>query len=84
MKLTIRIWILIIFLIISLISIVNFPALFQKGVEIKNIDQNSSAFTSGLKLGDIITSVNNQPVENLADYSKEINLVFKDKILQVY
>jgi len=79
MKLTIRIWILIIFLIISLISIVNFPALFQKGVEIKNIDQNSSAFTSGLKPGDIITSVNNQPVENLADYSKEINLLFKDK-----
>ena len=79
MKLTIRIWILIIFLIISLISIVNFPALFQKGVEIKSIDQNSSAFTSGLKPGDIITSVNNQPVENLADYSKEINLLFKDK-----
>ncbi len=79
MKLTIRIWILVIFLAISLISIVNFPALFQNGVEIKNIEQNSSAITSGLKQGDIITSVNNNPVESLADYSKEINLLFKDK-----
>ena len=79
MKLTLRIWILAIYLIISLISIVNFHALVQNGVEIKNIEQNSSAITSGLKQGDIIISVNNNPVQSLADYSREINLLFKDK-----
>ncbi|MEM3113459.1 MAG: MMPL family transporter [Candidatus Pacearchaeota archaeon] len=79
MKLTLRIWVLIIFLLLSTIVIINFQALLQKGVEIKDIEQNSSAFTSGLKIGDIITSVNNMPVENIMDYSKAISSLFKDK-----
>ena len=78
MKLTWKIWLLIILLIISIISIFNVQELFEKGVIIKSIDSNSTAFTSGLKTGDIINSVNNKPVSNFQEYSSTMSFLFKE------
>jgi len=79
MKLTFRIWILIIFLILSLLALVGFPPTFlEKGVIVKDVDINSTAFDSGLKKGEIITSVNEQKINNAEDYSKVINSLLQD------
>ena len=68
-KLTLRIWILIILLITAAVFIVN-PQAFSKGVVIKEITQNSSAYLAGIKTGEIIKSINEQPISNVEDYSK--------------
>ena len=73
-KLTWRIWALIILLALSLLSIFSFPPLFlSKGVVIKSVEVNSTIFNEGLKQGEIITSINNQPVNNFDDYSKIVS-----------
>src|SRR3989338_4569374 len=74
-KLTWRIWALVILLALSILSIFSFPPLFlSKGVIIKGVEINSTAFNEGLKQGEIITSINNQPVNNFKDYSKAVSL----------
>ena len=64
MKLTWRIWLMLIFLVASILLIPNFQGLTTTGVIVKSIDQNSTAFDAGLRSGDIITDVNNQQVSN--------------------
>ena len=76
MKLSIRIWILIIVLILSLLSMFGLPPTFlEKGVKISNIELNSTAFDSGLRQGQIITAIDNIQINNLEDY----NNIFQDK-----
>src|SRR3989339_680413 len=73
MKLTWRIWILIIILVMSLISIFGIPPTFmQKGVIITSIDSNSTAFIQGLKQGQVITGVDGEDINNLEDYTRII------------
>jgi len=69
LKFTWRIWLWIIVLILAIVSIVNFPNLFQKGVIIKSVEQNSSAFEQGLRANQIITAIDGKSVTNLQDYS---------------
>ncbi len=72
-KLTFRIWILIIVLILSLISIFGLPPSFlEKGILITGVESNSSAFEQGLRQGQIITSIDGKAVENIDDFSKII------------
>ena len=72
-KLTFRIWILIIILILSLISIFGLPPSFlEKGVLITGVEQNSSAFEQGLRQGQIITAIDGKSVESIDDFSKII------------
>jgi preprotein translocase subunit SecD len=79
LKLTWKIWLLIIVVILSLLSIFSFPPLFlSKGVVIKSIEQNSTAFDSGLRQGDIIVSINGEPVSNFQDYSNILAPIFKN------
>jgi len=79
MKLTWRLWLLIIFLVGSLLSIFAFPPMFlEKGVVIVNIDSDSTAFESGLASGQIITTINGQQVSNFQDYSTVINNIFEN------
>ena len=63
-KLSFRIWLLIIILIASLLSIFVSSsygfAIFQKGVLITSVEQNSSAFEQGLRQGQIIIGIDNQ------------------------
>ncbi len=68
-KLTFRIWVWIIVLILSLIAIINFSNLFQHGVLIKSVEQNSSAFEQGLRQGQIITAIDGKKITSLEDFS---------------
>lgn len=70
LKLTWRIWLLIIFLAFSFLSILGFPLLlFQKGVLIESVDSNSTSFEQGLRGGQIITEIDGKEILNLEDYS---------------
>jgi preprotein translocase subunit SecD len=73
MKLSWRIWLLIIVLLLSTLAI---SPSFEKGVVIKSVEQNSTAYEEGLRSGLIIKSINNNPVNNIDDYTKEISSIF--------
>ncbi|MFW5847248.1 MAG: hypothetical protein ACOCUU_03775 [Nanoarchaeota archaeon] len=76
-KLTWKIWILIIFLILSFISIFGLPPKFlQQGVEIKSIDSNSTAIEQGFKQGQTIISINNQEINSIQEYSEKITSIY--------
>ncbi len=76
-KLTFRIWILIIVLILSLISIFGLPPSFlEKGILITGVEQNSSDFEQGLRQGQIITSIDGKTINNAEDFSKIIQEKF--------
>ena len=78
MKITLRIWILIAFIMFSLITILSIPPLFlQNGVVVNSVQQNSTISEQGLTSGMIITQINNIPINNLQDYSKVMN-IFSD------
>jgi preprotein translocase subunit SecD len=69
MKLGLRVWILIIVLLLSFLAISPWKA-FEKGVLIKSVELNSSAFDAGLKPDQIISSIDGKIVNNMNDYSK--------------
>jgi preprotein translocase subunit SecD len=70
MKIGFRLWVLIIVLALSLISIFGLPPTFlTKGVEITSVTQNSSAFEQGLKQGQIITAIDGISVDNINDFT---------------
>ena len=70
-KLTWRIWVLIVAVVLSLLSIFGFSLnFFQEGVIVTSVDTNSIAFEEGLKQGDIIIRIDGQQITNLEDYSK--------------
>lgn len=69
-KFTWKIWLWIIFFVLSLISIFVTPNFMQKGVLIKNVEVNSSSFDQGIKAGEIITSIDGQTIKDVADFSK--------------
>lgn len=48
----------------------------QAGVSIRAVDQNSSAFEQGLRQGQIIIAVNNQPIVTVADYATAFEGLF--------
>tara|TARA_Y100000310_G_C20698409_1_gene827377 strand:- start:2983 stop:4512 length:1530 start_codon:yes stop_codon:yes gene_type:complete len=76
MKLTLRIWVMLIILISSIFLIINFSAITSSGIIVNSIESNSTASASGLTQGEIITSVNGRQVKNLEDYSKEMTALF--------
>jgi len=75
MKITLRVWILIIVLILSLLVI---SPSFKKGVIIKSVEKNSSAYEEGLRSGMIIKSINGENINNIEDYSRIINSIFQN------
>ena len=73
MKLTIRVWILLIFVVSSIIFIFSIPPLFlQNGVLVKSVEQNSTIFEKGLRQGMIIESINGISTAHVSDYSKAL------------
>jgi preprotein translocase subunit SecD len=81
-KLGFRIWLWIIILIFSLIAIFPLSNIFQKGVLITSVDQNSTAFEEGLRQGQIITAIDGKTIENLDDFVSIINSEFPSNISQ--
>ena len=75
MALTLRIWILIFFIIAAAIAI-NPLGYFEKGVIIKSITQNSSAALAGITRGEIIQSINSLDIKDIVDYSSIIEKAF--------
>lgn len=70
LKLTWRIWVLLIVLIMSLLAILGMPlTLFENGVLVTSVEQNSALFEQGLRQGDIIISVDGKQINNVADFS---------------
>jgi len=76
-KLTWKIWLLIIILAFSLLSIFSLPPTFlEKGVLITSVETNSTAFEQGLRQGQIITNIDNTPIENLEGFSNALKEKF--------
>lgn len=73
MKISWRIWLLIIILALSVIAI---SPSFEKGVVIKSVEKNSSAYDGGLRPNMIIKSINGKTINNFQDYSDAINSLF--------
>jgi len=83
-NLTFKIWIMIIFLILALLAIFSFPPTFlEKGVIVKSIDQNSSAFKEGLTQGETIIAINENQINDFQDYSNTITNLFQDTTEQI-
>ncbi len=70
-KLTWKIWLLMIALILSLLSIFSFPPTFmEKGLLIRSVEQNSTAYESGLRQGQKIIVVDSKTINSIEDYSQ--------------
>ncbi len=73
LKLGVRIWILIILLVFSLLSIFGMPPTFlEKGVLVTSVEQNSTSFDAGLRKGQIIVKINSNKINGVEDYSEII------------
>jgi len=73
MKLTWKIWLLIIILLLCMLSIFGFPpTFFQKGVVIASVEQNSTALEQGLRSGQIITAIDGNKINNLEDFTNSL------------
>jgi len=77
LKFTWKIWLLIIFLLFSFISIFGlYPGFLQKGVLITHIEPNSLAAEQGLKSGQIINYIDGNEISSITDYSEIISKKF--------
>jgi preprotein translocase subunit SecD len=74
-KLTWRIWVLIVALLLSLLAI--HPS-FQSGAVVKYVEKDSPLFKAGLRAGEIITSVNGQAVNAKTDYTNIVSKIVFD------
>jgi preprotein translocase subunit SecD len=75
MKITFKIWVLIAFVFLSAVSIFSLPPLFlESGIRISSIEQNSTAFESGLREGMTIVSINGEKISSMEDYSGALDI----------
>ena len=72
-----RIWLLIVILLLSLLSIFGSPTkIFQEGVLVTSVESNSTASNEGLQKGQIIEFVDGKKVTSLEDYLLIMNQKF--------
>ena len=77
-KLSWKIWLLLIILVLSLLSIFGMPPTFlKKGVVITSIDANSTAFEQGLRQGQIINFIDGNKINTIDDFSNTLKDKFK-------
>ena len=69
LKLTWKIWLLIIVLVLSLTSIFISSTFLQTGVLITSVETNSTAFEQGLRKGQLITEIDQQKISSIEDFS---------------
>ena len=77
MRVSIRVWILIIALVLSLLAI---KPSFEQGVVVKSVAQDSLIFAEGLRVGEIIKFVNDVEVKNVESYSDVVSNLFLDGV----
>ena len=68
-KISWRVWLLIIALMLSLLAI---KPSFETGIVIKSVDKNSTAFDSGLRQGQIIKAIEGQEIKTIEDYIQSL------------
>lgn len=68
-KMSWKIWLLIIALLLSLLAI---KPSFESGVLVKSVEKNSTLFNDGLRAGEVIVSINGEVVKNKMEYAKVI------------
>ncbi len=68
--LTFRVWMLLIFLLLSLLAIA--PRPWAEGIEIKKVEKGSTADEFGLRAGHILKSINDVEIKTVADYKVAI------------
>lgn len=73
MKLTWRIWVLIIALLLSMLAI---RPTFEEGVIIKSVDRNADVYAQGLRAGEIIKQINGKPITSLEEYTVLMHELF--------
>nr|AKQ03318.1 secd/secf/secdf export membrane protein, preprotein translocase subunit SecD [uncultured archaeon Rifle_16ft_4_minimus_37913] len=71
MKLGFRVWILVIVLFLALLVVAPWKT-FDKGVLIKSVETNSTAFEQGFRQGQIITTIDGISIGSLEDYSEAL------------
>lgn len=77
LKLTWKIWLLLIFLVFSFLAIFGTASsFFQDGVLITSVEKNSTAFEQGLRQGQIITFVDGKQVTSVEEFSQTIGNKF--------
>src|SRR3989344_2046450 len=76
MRLSWKIWLMLVILIFSIFLLINFKGIFSSGVLVGDVEIDSPAYLSGLTKGDIIIAVNNKPIKNVEVYSTEIHNLF--------
>ena len=79
MKLTWRIWLLIIVLLLSLLAI---RPSFDSGALVKSVQINSEIYTQGLRSGEIIKDINGNTILDKADYTSVVDGIFNNSISQ--
>lgn len=77
MKMTVRMWILVFFLVASLFAIKPWGYL-DSGVVIKTLEQNSPVSLEGLSKGEIIKEINGNAISDIEDYRTVTQELFKD------
>jgi len=76
LKLTWKIWLLIVCLILSVLAIS--PRLSTEGLVVKSVQYNSSIYHQGLTQGEIVKSINGYAINSMQDYSSAISKIFID------
>lgn len=76
MKISLRIWVLIITLLFSILAIS--PSFGSKGVIVTSVELNSSIQQQGIRTGEIIKSLNSQEIKTKSDYSSILAELFID------
>ncbi len=72
-KLPWKIWLLIIIVALSLLSIFGMPpTFFQKGVLVTSVESNSTAFEQGLRQEQIIVGVDGQEINTMEDFTNAV------------
>lgn len=73
MKITFRVWILIICLGLGILMIS--PSL-ENGALIKSVEKNSAAYNASIRAGEIIKEINGNKINSPEDYTKEMGSLF--------
>jgi len=81
MKLGFKIWMLIVFLVFSLLFMFGLPPkAFESGVIVTEIGSNSTLFDQGLRKGQIITLIDGKEITDLNSYLESISGKFTEGI----
>ncbi len=76
LNLTWKIWILIIFLFISILSLFAGSNLLQEGVLIDSVEQDSKELEAGFIQGMVIKEINGESIESVGEYSNKIREIY--------